>query len=49
MPRRKETRSVSVMNRRMKKRILLSALVLGVLLVAVAGWTVQGVRRVTFA
>jgi hypothetical protein len=37
------------MRRRAKKRILIGAIFAGVLLVAVAGWTVQGVRRVAFA
>jgi len=42
-------RSVPAMRRRLKKRILIGALLAGLLLVAVAGWTVQGVRRVSFA
>jgi hypothetical protein len=37
------------MTRRLKKRILLSALFAIVVLVAVAGWTVDGVRRVATA
>lgn len=37
------------MSRRTKNRILLGALFLGVLLIAVVGWTVHGVRRVAFA
>jgi hypothetical protein len=32
------------MNRRTKRRLLFSALVLALFLLAVAGWTVQGVR-----
>jgi hypothetical protein len=35
--------------RRMKKRILIYALFAGVLLIAVAGWTFQGARRLTTA
>jgi hypothetical protein len=31
----------------MKRRLYLIALVSGLLLLAVAGWTVQGLRRVT--
>ena len=44
----KKARSVPVM-RRMKKRILIYALFVGVLLIAVAGWTVQGARRLATA
>jgi hypothetical protein len=42
----KSVRSLTVMNRRrMKRRILISALLLGLLVVAVVGWTAQGVRH----
>ena len=44
----KKSRSLAVM-RRMKKRILIYALFAGVLLIAVAGWTVQGARRLATA
>jgi hypothetical protein len=37
-------RSLETMNRRAKRRLLLSVLFLGLLLLAVAAWTVEGMR-----
>jgi ABC-type transporter Mla subunit MlaD len=46
MPCGEDTRSVTTMNRRRTKRTLLLAfLFLGLIVLAVAGWTAQGVRR----